>query len=287
MISAPLPAAQTSTSQPTPQASGNAAPSSSHNGPGDDSERPFKPYYENELELGSTNQQGGQSTGFFSYTGTFHLDEAGNFLGLGVQTSRQKLEKTAANTASLVLEGGLGLDVFNPALTLNLGGGEQDWRQSSGNLSLGFQWTQDFSTDLTLGGSAGSHSGPASELASPLTGSALIDVTGANSSLGLTFIPWDWWSISATFEFESDGTNITYQGVKYALNQSDQISTFTLGLDFTLFKGFVLDLSPQIGQIYYPAGLSYSIEAGGLVYNATANTQNIAGLTSSISYSFQ
>lgn len=250
-------------------------------------DEPFKPYYENGLELGSTNQQGGQSTGFFSYTGTFHLDEAGNFVEFGAQTSRQKIEGAASSTGSLILEGGLGLNVFNPSLAVNLGGGDQDWRQTSGDLTLGFQWTQDFSTDLSFGGSAGYHLGPASELVASLPGQALIDVTDANSALAFTLVAWDWWSISTTFELQNDGTNVTYQNHKYVLNQSDQVSTLTLGLDFTLFKGFVLDVSPQIGRIYYPAGISYSVETGGLVFNSAANVQNFVGATSSISYSFE
>ncbi len=263
------------------------AQSPSSNASGDAGDKPFKPYYENELQAGSTNQQGGQSSGFLTYTGTFHLDEGGDSLGFGAEETHQKVEGVGSNVGSLLLNGGLGMGFFSPSLAVNLGGGEKGWHQATGELTLDFQLWDPFSVNLVFGGSAEYHQGDASEVVKSLPGIILIDVAGANSSLGFTFTPWDWWSISTTLEYQNDSTNITYRGVKYDLNKSDQVATLSLGLDFTLAKDFTLDLSPQVGKIYYPVGLSYSIESGGLVFNSVANSQNFTGGTVSLSLSFE
>lgn len=274
--------------QTTNPAAGKSSVQTSDDSSIDDSEEKlFTPYYENEFELSSANQQAGQSTNTLAYTGTFHLTEGGHFLSAGAQTSRQKIEGVASSTGTLVLGGCLGLGFFSPSLNLDLGGGQQGWHQIGGDLTLDFQLWDPLAVDLVFGGTAGYHQTPASDLMSILPGNALVDTTTATSSLGFTFTPWDWWSISPTLEYENDGTNITYRGIIHKLANTDRVATLTLGMDFTIFKNFILGIAPQAGTIYYPAGISYSVETGGLVANTEANSQNFVGGTVSISYSFK
>ena len=257
----------------------------------DENENPFKPYWENEFELSSANQQAGQSTNSLSYTGTQHFNEAGNFLSAEVELSRQKVEGVVSSTGTLMVEGGLGLGSFSPSLSLGYEGGESALRQFNGNLTLGFQLWDPLALNYTLGGNAGSHQGDISAFYPSLTGQVRIDTAGWNTSLGPDFTPWDWWSISLTLGYEYDVTyqlqGIDHPDKKVPVNQADQIASLTLGLDFTLFKGFVLDLSPEVGREYQPSGAVYIPLAGGLVVNTSPTTQNFVGGTTSISYSFE
>lgn len=142
-----------------------------------------------------------------------------------------------------------------------------------------------------MGGNAGSHEGDISAFYPSLQGNVRIDTASTNSSLGLIFTPLDWWTLSVTPGFEYDNTyqlqSINHPALKVPVNQADQIGTLTLSLDFTLFKGFVLDLSPQLGKEYLPAGSVYSPLKGGLVQNSSPTTNNFVGGTVSISYSFE
>lgn len=257
----------------------------------DESDQPFKPYWENEIELGSANQQAGQSTNTLSYTGTQYFDEAGDFLSAEAELSRQKVEGVVSNTGTLTVEGGLGIGFFSPSLSLGYEGGENAWRQFDGNLALGFQLWDPLDLNYTLGASVGNHQGDISAFYPSLAGNAQIDTASWNTSLGPTFTPWDWWSISLTAQYEYDVTyqlqGIKHPGIKVPVNQADQIVSLALGLDFTLFKGFILDLSPQAGREYQPAGAVYSPLAGGLVVNSSPTTQNFVGGSVSVSYSFE
>jgi len=163
---------------------------------------------------------------------------------------------------------------------------------ASGTLSLPFQFWDPFSIILSLGGSAGNHQGDLSQISSAFTSDKLweIDTASWNSCLELTYQAWDWLSISLTTENEYD---ITYQirsinhSLKYPLNQSDQIASLTLGLNFNLTKEWVLGVSGEGGQEYSPAGSVYSPLTGGIVHFSTPTTQNFAAGTVSITYSFE
>jgi hypothetical protein len=175
--------------------------------------------------------------------------------------------------------------------------GENALRQYEGNLTLGFQIWDPLAVNYTLGGNAGSHQGDLSQFYPILqnypqfNGVVQIDTAGWNTSLGPSFTPWDGCSLSLSLEYEYD---VTYQlqiinnpSKKTPVNLADQIVTLTLGLDFTLFKGFTLDLSPQWGREYQPAGAVYSPLAGGLVVNSSPTTQNFVGGAVSVGYSFE
>lgn len=248
-------------------------------------------YWENELELSSSNQQAGQSTNSLSYTGIQYFNEAGDFTSGEIQLERQKVEGTVSEIGVLTLEGGLGMGFFSPSLSIGGEWGENAWHQLDGNLTLDFQFWDPLALDLSLGGNAGSHQGPVSQFYPSVQETVQIDTAGWNAALGPAFTPWDWWSISLTLGYQYDITyqlqGIQHPGIKVPVNQADQIATLTLGLDFTLFKGFLLDIAPQSGREYQPAGSVYSPLAGGLVKNAAPTTQNFVGGTVSVSYSFE
>jgi hypothetical protein len=256
-----------------------------------ENEKPFKPNWENEFQLGYSSQQAGQVTSSLAYTGTQHVNEAGDFYSIEGELSRQKVEGAGANTGTLTAEGGLGWGSFTPSFSIGYQYGESALRQINGNLTLGFQIEDPLSVNFTLGANAGSHQGPVSQFYPSLQGEVQIDTAGLNTSLGPLFTPWDWWTVSAIIEFEYDTTyqlqSLKDKTIKVPVNQADQVASLTLGLDFTLFKGFTLDLSPQAGKEYLPAGSVYSPQAGGLVFNSSPISQNFVGGTVSAAYSFE
>ena len=275
----------------TPASTFPAASSSSQKGEESD-EKPFKPHWENELGLSSSKQQAGQNVTSISYTGSHHYDADGTFLSGEVEVSQQKVEGVLAKTGTLNATGGLGLGFFSPSMAIGLQGGESALHLITGDLSLGFQIWDPLSVVLSLGGNAGNHQGDVSAIIPALSGIMVqFDTSSWNSSLGMNFVPWDWWTISLTAQNEYDLTyqiqSINNASKKMSVNQTDHIASLTLGLDFTLFKGFVLGISPQAGQEFLPAGFVVSPLSGGIVYTSTPTTQNFAAGTISVTYNFE
>jgi hypothetical protein len=264
----------------------------------DGEDQPFKPYWENEFQLSYASQQAGQLTTSLCYTGTHHFTEGGNFLSLEGVIQAQKIEGVRSNVDILTLEGGLGIGSFTPSLSLGYELGQNDWQQMDSTLTLGFQVMDPLTINYTLGGTIGHHSGNVTGYFSTAIqaiiapqGQAVtgqIDTATVNTSLGFTVVPWDWWSITPTLGYEYDLTyQVQWPRLKEPINQADKTATLSLALDFTLFKGFILDLSPQVGQEYQPAGTFYSKLAGGFVSSTVPTTQNFTGGTVSVSYSFE
>jgi hypothetical protein len=288
-----------STAVPAPSSAGlsTLAPGSADEEADDsEDEKPFKPHWGHELEFSHSNQQAGQNTNTLSYTGTFNLTENGDFLSAGLDVSTQKVEGAVSKTGTLTTSGGLGLGFFSPSLTLGFQAGESALKVFSGDLTMNFQILDPFAANLAVGGSVGSHQVPVSQIFSSLLPAAISDnevniqTASLTSSVGLMFEAWDWWTISTTVEAEYD---ITYSvqflpsTKKIVSNLTDHILALTLGLDFTIAKGWVLGISPQAGQEYSPAGFIYDRLTGGLVFLSTPTTQNFAAGTVSISYSFE
>jgi hypothetical protein len=260
--------------------------------PADENEgKPFKPYWENEITLGFSNQQAGQNTSSFGYTGTLMFTEEGNFISVGFGGSRQKIEGAFSSTGSLTLDGGLALGVFSPSLSLGVTGGESALHQFNGNLILNFHFWDPVSLSLSFGGNAGYHQGDVSAFYPNLTGLVQVDTSSASSSLGVIFVPLDWWTLSLTLEGEVDTTyqlqDIKRPALKVPVNQVDKIASLTLGLDFTLWKDFVLGFSPEFGQEYYPAGAVYNPLSGGMVVSSEPYTQNFGAGNLTLSLSFK
>lgn len=281
---------------PSPQAVPAVQNPASSSSDGETDDPPFRPYWENEFQLGYSRQQAGQNTNSLTYTGTQHLDEAGDFFSGEAEVSRQKVEGVVSSTGTLTAAAGMGLGFFTPSLALGFQGGESALRQINGDLAMGFQLWDPLALDLTLGGNVGSHQGDVtsllpqlSVLGKPVT--ARIDTASWNASLGPSFTPWDGCSISATAGYEYDVTyqvqSITDPAKKKSINQADQIGTLTLDLSFTLFKGFTLDLIPQVGKEYSPAGTFYSSLSGGLVSFSSPTVQDFVSGTVTAGYSFE
>ena len=269
---------------------------------GDDSllETPFKPYWENEFQLSYASQQAGQLTTSLCYTGTQHFNEGGNSLSVEGVIQGQKIEGARSNVDILTTEGGLGIGSFTPSLSVGFELGDSNWRQIDSTLSLWFQVIDPLSISYTLGGTIGHHQGdvtgyfPSSVQTAllaltsgqPVTGQ--IDTASLNTSLGFTVDACEWWTITPTLAYDYEYTyQVQWPKLKEPINQSDKSATFTLALDFTLFKGLILDLAPQVGQEYTPAGTYYSKLAGGFVISTNSSAQNFTGGTLSVSYSFE
>jgi len=281
--------------QTTPAASPAAVTSPApESGDGDD--KPFKPSWDNEVGFSHTSQQAGQNTNNLTYTGTYHFDEGGSFLSGEASVSTQKVGGVASKTGTLTASGGVGIGIFTPSLSLGIQGGESALKQADGNLTLAFQLWEPFAVSLGVGASVGSHQEnlvnyfPVLQL---LNQSIMgqFDTASLNTSLELAYILNDWWTLSLTTSTEYDAT-YKVQGVKNPniskdVNQTDRTATLTLGMDFTLTKNWILEVSPQVGQEYAPAGTFYSALAGGTVTFATPTTTNFAAGTVSISYNFQ
>lgn len=283
--------AQTASPQTTPAPSTDdivAASASDSNA--EEADKPFKPSWKKEFCFSHSNQQAGQNTNTLSFTGTYNFNEGGDFLGASLEYSRQKVEGSDTNSGVMGAQGGLGLDFFTPSLSLSYQYGENALKVASGTLSLPFQLWDPFSISLSFGGSAGNHQGSLSQFFGSSDALVQIDTASWNTSLELTYQAWDWLLLTLTTENEYD---ITYQiqsinhKTKLPLNQSDQIASLTLGLNFNLTKEWVLGVSGEGGKEYSPAGSVYSPLSGGIVDFSTPTTQNFAAGTVSITYSFE
>jgi hypothetical protein len=281
------------------------APAWAANPPSDQEEPPFKPHWTNEISAGSTNQQGGQATQLFGYSGTYLFNEAGDFLSAGLNGTRQKIEGTFSKTAGLNVTGGLGWGAWCPTLSLGAAAGDSAMRQLNAAIGMGFLASDNLSLSLSLGANAGNHQGDVTGYlqgifannpvllalvnnSAPVTGQ--IDTAGVDASLSASYVLTDGWTLSLSLGFAYDQTyqieDLKNDSLTAKVNDADQTITATLGSDFTLFKGFDLDLEPQIGREYQPAGTVYSHQTGGLVQNTQAATQNFVGGTVTVSYRF-
>jgi hypothetical protein len=255
-------------------------------------EEPFKPNWEWQLQLSDDKQQAGQNTTTFTFTGTRNINEKGNFYSFYLDSARQKVEGVESVTGSLGLQGGLVWGPFSPSLSVGVQYGDSHLRGLSGNLTGDLKLSDPFTLNLILGGSTSNHQGNLSEIAPPFSSDNLweIDLKSWDAGLGLTWTASDAFSLSGTFE---DQYEITYQirsidhTLAYPLDQSDRILSFTLGMDFALSKSWTLEVAPQLGKEYTPAGSTYSPLTGGIVYFSSPTTQNFIGGSASIGLNFE
>jgi hypothetical protein len=253
----------------------------------------FKPYWRWQILYSNTRQQAGQNINALSFSGSFYLSQAGDYLSASLDTSNLKIEGANSFTGGLGLSGGLGLGSFTPSLSLSFSAGSSAYRSVSGSLSLGIQLWDPFSISFFGGASTGSHQGDAAQffaLPANVNPSVIIDTKGWNAGLGLNFLPWDWLSLSWSVQNSYD---VTYRienlarTASIAIDQSDRILSFNLGADFILDRTWALGLFSQAGQEYYPAGSVYSPLAGGVVEFSAPYTQNFLSGGFSVSFSFE
>jgi hypothetical protein len=253
----------------------------------------FNPYWDWTAQFSTTRQQAGQNIFGLSFGGTWHLDEAGDYLGFSLQTSRLKVEGVTSTAGSASVNGGLGLGSFSPSLSLSVQGGENALKVLSGNLSLGFQIADPFSVNLSGGGSIGSHQGEAAQLFNLPAGinpTIQIDTKSWYAGLGLSFYPWDgvalFWSVQNSYDITYQVENLA-RTIRVPYDQNIRVLSFDLGTDITLVRGWTLGLSAQAGNEYYPSGSAYSSNAGGVVESNAAVTYPFLSGTMSLSFSFE
>jgi hypothetical protein len=263
-----------------------------------DEDKPFAPHWTGQLGLNYSNQPGqqaiagvtGQVTKDLTLTGTYNLAESGHFVSLGITGGQQKVEGADTNYGSFTLDGGLGLGIFFPSLSIVVQQGASALNSISSTLNLNFQVFDPLIVGLTLGGGLESHQGPVSQI---LGTSDAIDEIDSNSWSGgviINFTPWNFLSLSLTAQQEYD-TTYQYQTISHtnaiSLNQNSRIPSITLEPDITFWKDFVLELSVQVGQEFYPAGTIYSKLLGRTVNFSTPTTQSFTGYSIGLAYNFE
>ncbi len=259
----------------------------------EESEKPFVPHWTGQLGLAYSSQPSqlgqGQITRDLTFTGTYEITESGHFFSLGLTGGQQKVEGADTNYGGMALNGGLGLGFFLPSLSLAMQVGSAALNSIDSTLTLNFQIFEPLTAGLLVEGGTESHQGP-----NPITQdtTTLVEIDSANISGGVVigFVPWDFLSLSLTGQQEY---SVTYQwqtlsqSLQKNLNQGERIPSVSLGADVTFLKDFVLELSGQVGQEFYPAGTVYSSVLKKTVTFAKPTTQNFSGFSMGLMYNFQ
>lgn len=253
----------------------------------------FKPHWGFELGLTSNgtpgDKGGGAAANDLSFTATDEITESGNFFSISGTGGSQKVEGYSAKYGSLSLNGGLGLGVFSPSLSLSAQTGEESLFATTAGLNLGFQIFDDISLGLNFTGGLSSHETP--------TGipGVNIEIDGKSLGAGLSFI----WATSEIFSLSLNGqtTNeITYQfklknqtqSLTFPLaNQNSIIPSSSIGFNWAFLKDFALNGSVQRSEEFQPAGKSYSPSLGETVDNLEPTTLFFSGYSVGLTYSFE
>jgi hypothetical protein len=306
----PTPAAQdspTRTATPFPTATDTAVTASGTQGSNEsenaeeedqgEKEKPFVPHWTGQLGFNYSTQPSqlgqGQQTQELSFTGTYDLTESGHYFSWGITGGEQLLEGALTNYGEITAEGGLGLGIFLPSLSLALQQGAAALNSYSSTLTLNFQVLDSLTAGTTGGVGLESHQGPASQIYPNASNpDSFIEVDTGNWTAGVevSFTPWDFETLTLTAEQETDLTFQT-QGINHnnvnAINQSDQIPSLTLETETTFVKDFQLLLSGQIGEEYYSAGTVFSPITGKTRTFTQATAESFTGFTVGMLYNFQ
>lgn len=260
--------------------------------------KPFAPHWTGQLGLNystqPTQQGQGQETKELSLTGTYNITESGHYLSVGITSGQQLLEGANTNYGEITGEGGLGLGIFQPSLSFAVQEGASALNSYSSTLNLNFEVLDCLTVGLTGGLGLENHQGPASQIYPNDTSNpnTILEVDTGNWTGGVvvSFVPWDFLTLSLTGEQETDYTfktqGITHNNVK-PINQSDQIPSLTLEGELTFLKDFQLLLSVQAGQEYYAAGTVYSPVTGKTQTFSQPTQENFTGYTLGLLYNFQ
>ena len=259
-----------------------------------ESDKPFAPYWSGEAGLSYSNQPSqlgqGQIQRQLSLTAIYNFTESGTYMSVGAVAGRQMVEGTDSNYGQLNLEGGLGLDFFQPSLGFQFQRGESAFNSLVSTLTLDFQLWNPFTVGMIFTGGLQSQNGPLSQILGTADTTVEIDSRSWSSALEVEFVPWDFLTLSLT---ASDAFNNTYQvqDVKHTvskpLNDTDQIPSLTLGADISFLTDFVLALSLQAGYENFPAGTVYSPILGKTVTFNMPTTENFTGLSIGLTYNFK
>lgn len=260
-------------------------------------ETPFVPHWSGQLAVNYStrpNQLGqGQQSEELSLTGTYNITESGHFVSLEITGGQQLLEGALTNYGEVTAEGGLGLGIFLPSLSLALQQGAAALNSYSSTLTLDFQVLDSLVVGPTGTVGLENHQGPASQIYPNASNpDSFIEVDTGNWTVGgeVSFTPWAFETLTLTGEQEIDVTFQT-QGINHnnvnTINQSDRIPSLTLETETTFFKDFQLLLSGQIGQEYYSAGTVFSPVTGKTRTFTQATSESFKGFTVGVLYNFQ
>jgi hypothetical protein len=257
----------------------------------------FVPHWTGQLGLSYSNQptqQGqGQVNKELNLTGTYNLTESGHFFSVGITSGQQMLEGAGTNYGAVVVDGGLGLGILQPSLSFTLQEGASALSSYSSTLNLNFLLLDSLAAGLT--GSVGleNHQGPASQIypnaANPDT---ILEVDDGDWTGGVvvSFVPWDFLTLSLTGEQETDITFKTqniYHTTSNPLNLSTRMPSLILEGEAVFLKDFQLQLSAQAGQIYYSAGTSFNRVTGKTQTFSQPTQAGFTGYTLGLLYNFQ
>lgn len=261
-------------------------------------DKTFIPHWTGQLGLNystePTQQGQGQITKELNLTGTYNMTESGHYFSVEISAGQQLLEGSNTNYGEITAEGGLGLGVFLPSLSFALEQGASALDSYTTTLNLNFQVMD----SLTVGptGTLGleNHQGPATQIYPKDTTNSdtILEVDTGDWSGGLvvSFVPWDFLTLSLTGQQEIDYTfqtqNIDHTSYKI-INQSDRIPSAILEGEVTFLKDFQLQLSAQAGDQYYSAGTVFSPITGKTQTFTKPTAQGFTAYTVGLLYNFQ
>lgn len=264
----------------------------------DEVEIPFVPHWTGQIELTYSTQPDSQGqpqdTSELSMTGIYNLLENNTYVSLELTAGQESLEGSPTNYGTLTGEGGLGIGIFQPILSIAQQRGAAALNSTTATLNLNFQVLEPLTLGPLAGAGVESHQGPVSSF-SPLAsrGDAFEEGDSYNWDWGAqaTYEPSDFFSTSLTFEDEYDKTyqfqNVLHTVVVGVNNQYDRIVSLTLATDFTFWKDVALDLSLEEGEEYQPAGVFYSPVRHRTLFNAAPTEQNFTAYIVGMTYSIE
>jgi len=251
----------------------------------------FEPNWTGTVGFTYTNQPSqagqGQITEQVLLTGDYYLTESGHYISLAVGGGQQQLEGVPTSMGTFTAGGGLGFGFFQPSLETEIQQGVQALISVTSTLTLDFQLWKPFGVELTFAGGTESHQAAVSQLLGTSDNLDEIDSYNLTGGVELSFVPWDFWTITATGNKEYS-TTYQYQNVTHTvqtqLNQTERIPSVTFGSELTCFTDFTLTLDFQVGEEDLPKGIVYSPVEGKTVKFGTATTEGFTGYTFELAY---
>jgi hypothetical protein len=257
----------------------------------EDKPEPFTPNWTGNVGFTYTNQPSqagpGEITEQLLLTGDYYLTQSGHYFSVAVGGGQQQLEGIPTSMGTFTVGGGLGFGFFQPSLETEFQQGAQALISVTSTLTLDFQLWKPFGVEMTFAGGTESHQGAVSQLLGTSDNLDEIDSYNLTGGVELSFIPWDFLTLTATGNKEYS-TTYQYQNVTHTvqtqLNQTEQIPSVTFGSGITCFTDFTLTLDFQIGEEELPKGVIYSPVQGKTVKFGTATTEGFTGYTCELAY---
>jgi hypothetical protein len=248
---------------------------------------PFKPHWGFMVGFNSAgtpgDKGGGQNANDISFTVTRELSEGGDFFSAGIMGGSQKVEGSFAKYGSLTLDGGLGLGIFSPSLSLSAQTGESSFALS-GALNLGFQVVGDINLGLNVTGGLSNRKAPGVELDSKNFGGGLSVIWATSDIFSLSLGGQTSAEVAYQLILGSGGTLL-----KIPLSNLGTVAipSASLGFNWAFIKDFTLSGSFQRSEEIQPAGIGYSPSLGESFNNPAPQTLYFSGYNLGLTFSFQ